>query len=72
MVLGQNNILNLNDTTISKDDVLEFIEIRDGGKYNMYNPVVRHVMGLDKIEYKYLLKNFDEICDKYGIDSNRS
>tara|TARA_R100000315_G_C5233048_1_gene144091 strand:+ start:378 stop:581 length:204 start_codon:yes stop_codon:yes gene_type:complete len=63
----QNSIEN-NNINISKSDVLEFIEIRDSGEYNMYNPVVRKMIGLDKREYKYLLNNFDEICDKYGID----
>ena len=69
MILGQNNV---NDITISKADVLEFIEIRDGGEFNMYNPVVRQMIGLDKKEYKHLLRNFDEICDKYENDSNRN
>ena len=55
MILGQNNV---NDITISKADVLEFIEIRDGGEFNMYNPVVRQMIGLDKKEYKHLVNQF--------------
>tara|TARA_R100001082_G_scaffold62219_1_gene34822 strand:- start:1130 stop:1333 length:204 start_codon:yes stop_codon:yes gene_type:complete len=63
----QNSIENDN-ININKSDVLEFIEIRDSGEYNMYNPVVRKMIGLDKREYKYLLNNFDEICNKYELN----
>lgn len=55
--------------TISKEKMLEFIELRDEGDYNMIDPAVREILELSREEHYYLLSHFDELCKKYGINA---
>ena len=43
----------------------KFLEIQKSGKYNMYEPLVRNKMGLNKESYMMIMKNYDYLHEKF-------
>ena len=43
----------------------KFLEIQKSGKYNMYEPLVRNKMGLNKESYMMIMKNYDCLHEKF-------
>lgn len=46
---------------ISESDFNEFIEVRDGGHYNMFDPSARAETNLSKDKWITIMRNFDEL-----------
>ena len=43
-----------------------YTKVQSGGKYNMFDPNARMLTGLDKNTYLAIMKNYDELEQKYG------
>ena len=43
-----------------------YTKVQSGGKYNMFDPNARKLTGLDKNTYLAIMKNYDELEQKYG------
>jgi len=52
--------------TVSKDDFNSFLDVRNSGDYNMYDPNARAEAGLSKETWLAIMKNFDELVKEYG------
>lgn len=49
-----------------KEMFMAFEEVRESGICNMFDrKTVCEVSGLSKEEYSFVIKNYDELCDKY-------
>ena len=49
-----------------KELFMAFEDVRESGICNMFDRgTVCDVSGLTKEEYLYVIKNYDELCDKY-------
>ena len=61
----------MSDTTqvpnISEDDFREFMDIRNGGTYNMLSSAVRESIGWTKQEHLYVLQHCEELEEKFNI-----
>jgi len=44
----------------------KFLIVRQDGQYNMYSPFAREEANLDKSKWIYIMRNFDELIQKYG------
>tara|TARA_R110002020_G_scaffold156581_2_gene338770 strand:+ start:1226 stop:1654 length:429 start_codon:yes stop_codon:yes gene_type:complete len=54
----------------NKDDItsewfVEFLTIQKSGKYNMHDPRVRNILGLDKESYMMIMGNYDYLHEKF-------
>ena len=61
--MEKENKININ---VSKSEWIAFMEVRQDGQYNMYSPQARARAGLDKDKWKTIMKNFDNLYDKWG------
>ena len=44
----------------------EFVEVRDSGEYNMFDPAARTETSLDKNEWIYIMRNFETLEEKFN------
>ena len=44
----------------------EFVEVRDSGEYNMFDPAARAETSLDKNEWVYIMRNFETLEEKFN------
>ena len=51
--------------TVSKDDFNSFLDVRNSGDYNMYDPNARAMTGLTKQEWIHIMKNYSELKTKH-------
>lgn len=54
----------MNTTTFTPeqiDDWRRYERVRQGGRYNMYDPRARGATGLDGDEYRFVMKNYSEL-----------
>tara|TARA_R100001163_G_scaffold65834_1_gene65476 strand:- start:12082 stop:12249 length:168 start_codon:yes stop_codon:yes gene_type:complete len=51
---------------ISKEDFNAFVTIQTSGAYNMFDPRARAATGLSKDKFFKIIKEYDELEDKYG------
>ena len=48
----------------TKEQILDFNafeEVRKSGRFNMFDPNARRVSGLEKEEYRFVMKNYSEL-----------
>lgn len=44
----------------------EFVEVRDSGEYNMFDPAARAETSLDKNEWIYIMRNFETLEEQFN------
>ena len=57
---------------ITKEQFQQYRNIQDSGMYNMYDPNARACTDLTKNEWISILKNYDELSDKYKGEDDES
>ena len=55
---------------ISKEQFQEYRDVQDGGMFNMFDPNARMMTSLTKNEWIDIMKNYNELSDKYEGDTN--
>ena len=64
----------MSDTTalvlVSKEEFRAFECVRQDGQHNMYSPYARKEAGLDKVTWIAIMKNYDELIERYGDLNN--
>ena len=51
---------------VTKDTFQEFVDIQMSGEYNMAGSEPRYLLGLDKSEYKVILKNYEYLFNLHN------
>ena len=51
---------------VTKDTFQEFVDIQMSGDYNMMGSEPRQLLGLDKSEYRVILKNYEYLFDLHN------
>lgn len=51
---------------VTKDIFQEFVDIQMSGDYNMMESTPRQLLGLDKSEYRVILKNYEYLFDLHN------
>jgi hypothetical protein len=51
---------------IYKDEWIAFLEVRQDAQHNMYSPEARNSANLDKVTWKQIMKNFDNLYERWG------
>jgi len=57
---------------ISKEQFKEYTDVQSTGMFNMFDPNARMCTSLSKNEWIDIMKNYDELSDKYKGDTNES
>ena len=55
---------------ISKEQFQQYRDVQDGGMFNMFDPNARACTDLTKNEWVSIIKNYDELSDKYEGEDN--
>ena len=55
---------------ISKEQFQEYRDVQDGGMFNMFDPNARACTSLSKNEWVNIIKNYNELSDKYKGEQN--
>ena len=55
---------------ITKEQFAQYRRVQDGGMYNMFDPNARMMTSLSKNEWIDIMKNYDELSDKYEGEDN--
>ena len=55
---------------ITKEQWDEYRGVQDSGMFNMFDPNARACTDLTKNEWVSIIKNYDELSDKYEGDTN--
>mgnify|MGYP003142647882 CR=1 FL=1 len=50
---------------ITKEQFQEYRDVQDSGMFNMFDPNARAVTSLSKPQWIEIIKNYDELEDKY-------
>ena len=50
---------------ITKDEFDSFLSVQRSGLYNMFDPRAREETGLNKSTFLAIIKNYDELLDKF-------
>lgn len=45
----------------------EFVEVRDSGEYNMFDPAARDETSLNKNEWIYIMRNFKTLEEQFNV-----
>lgn len=51
---------------ISRSEFEQFVEVRDGGHYNMFDPSARAETTLSKQQWIAIMKNFEKLDRKFN------
>ena len=57
---------------ISKEQFKEYTDVQNTGMFNMFDPNARMCTSLSKNEWIDIMKNYDELSDKYKGEDNES
>ena len=55
---------------ISKEQFQQYRNVQDEGMFNMFDPNARACTDLTKNEWISIIKNYDELSDKYEGEDN--
>ena len=55
---------------ISKEQFKEYIDVQSTGMFNMFDPNARMCTSLTKNEWIDIMKNYNELSDKYKGEDN--
>ena len=55
---------------ISKEQFKEYTDVQSTGMFNMFDPNARMCTSLTKNEWIDIMKNYDELSDKYKGEDN--
>ena len=51
---------------VSKEDFNAFVTVQTSGAFNMFDPRARAITGLSKEKFIKIIKDYNELEDKYG------
>ena len=57
---------------ISKEQFKEYTDVQNTGMFNMFDPNARACTDLSKNEWIDIMKNYDELSDKYEGEDDES
>lgn len=55
---------------ITRNEFNQFVEVRDGGHYNMFDPGARAETTLSKEQWISIMKNFSELERKFNSEKS--
>ena len=50
---------------ITEEEFAQYIDVQDSGMFNMFSPQAREMTTLSKDQWIYILRNYDELREKY-------
>lgn len=52
---------------VTKEQFLEYVEVQEGGMFNMLDPRARQMTNLSSAEWSYIIRNYSHIKAYYCI-----
>ena len=53
------------NVNVTKEQFQAYLEVQQGGEYNMFDPRARQASGLDKDTFMSIIKNYGELAELY-------